>query len=83
MNDRDIRAMVQQELDVVAPGADLDGVPSDADLRQALDLDSLDFLNLVVRLDSRTGATTAETDYPKLVTLSGCAAFLGARMAGT
>ena len=64
MNEQEVRQALQEVLDEVAPGADIGDVPADADLRRELDLDSLDFLNLVVALDERTGLTTREEDYP-------------------
>ena len=73
---QEVRQVLQEVLDKVAPGADLTGVRAEADLRRALDLDSLDFLNFVVELDERTGLTTREQDYPELTTIAGCVAFL-------
>ena len=79
MNDTDARQLLQNILDEVAPGADLSEVASDSDLRVALDLDSLDFLNLVAAVDEQTGGQTSEQDYPQLTTVAGCAAFLSER----
>jgi acyl carrier protein len=45
-------------------------------LRQALDLDSMDFLNVVVGLHEVTGVDIPEADYPRLFTLDGMAAYL-------
>ena len=39
----------------IAPEADLAHVGDDEDLREALDLDSMDFLNFVIGLHERTG----------------------------
>jgi len=81
VNETQVRELVQSVLDDVAPGAEIGGVAPDADLRRALDLDSLDFLNFVVGIDNRTGLQTGEPDYPKLTTLSGCVAYLSAHPA--
>ena len=78
MNDSQVRVLVQEILDEVAPGADLTGIAEDADLRRSLDLDSLDFLNFVVALDERTGLQTREQDYPQLTTIAGCSGYLSA-----
>jgi len=51
-----------------------------ADLREAIDIDSMDFLNLVTALHHRTGIEIPEIDYPKLVTLSGMVAYLEAKL---
>lgn len=79
MNDIEARRLLQTLLDDIAPGVDVGPVPADADLRVALDLDSLDFLNLVEAIDQQTGGQTAEQDYPQLTTVSGCAALITAR----
>lgn len=55
----------------IAPEADLTGLADDADLRDAVDLDSLDFLNLIERLAERTGVDVPENDYPDVRTLAG------------
>ena len=68
-------ALVTDILGAIAPEADLSTVPGDADLREALDLDSMDILNFVAALHERTGHPIPETDYPKLLTLDGLAAY--------
>jgi len=47
-------------------------------MQEALDLDSIDFLNLVIALHERTGLEIPEKDYPQLATLDGCVAYLAA-----
>jgi len=46
------------------------------DLRDAIDLDSMDFLNFVIALHERTGVDIPEADYPRLRTLDGAIAYL-------
>lgn len=72
--------IVQQELNNIAPEIDLSTVDPAADLREAIDIDSMDFLNLVTALRHRTGIEIPEIDYPKLVTLSGMVAYLQAKL---
>jgi acyl carrier protein len=83
MNETQTLELVQAVLDQVAPGVDISGLGPDEDMRRALDLDSLDFLNFVVEIDNRTGLHTSESDYPQLTTLSGCVAYLNAHPAAT
>jgi acyl carrier protein len=71
MNDDDVRKRVADVLGGIAPEADLATVGDDEDLRAALDLDSMDFLNLVIGLARATGRSIPETDYPKLFMLAG------------
>jgi acyl carrier protein len=80
MSDNDIRKVVEEELGNIAPEVDLATVDPAADLREAIDIDSMDFLNLVTALHKRTGADIPEVDYPKLITLSGMVAFLQAKL---
>jgi len=81
MSDIDIRTAILQELGNIAPEADLAAVDPAADLREALDIDSMDFLNFVAALHRRLGVDIPEIDYPKLVTIDGAMTYLRARMA--
>ena len=79
MTDFEIRQAVWQELNNIAPEVDLSGVDPAADLREALDIDSMDFLTFVTAIHRRLGIEIAELDYPKLATLAGAVAYLIAR----
>jgi len=76
MNKDEIRALVVAELGNVAPETDAASIDPDADLRDALDIDSLDFLNFITAIHKKTGVNVPETDYRKLLTLSGAMAYL-------
>lgn len=76
MSDFDVRAVVEEELSNIAPEADLTRVDPAADLREVLDIDSMDFLNLVTAIHQRLGIDIPELDYPKLVTLDGMITYL-------
>jgi acyl carrier protein len=47
-----------------------------ADLRRALDIDSLDFLNVLTAIHARLGINVPEKDYGKLVTFAGAVDYL-------
>lgn len=47
-----------------------------ADLREALDIDSMDFLNFIIAVHRRLGVEIPELDYPKLRTLDGAIGYL-------
>jgi acyl carrier protein len=83
MSDIDIRTAIVEELSNIAPEADLATVDPAADLREALDIDSMDFLNFVIALHRRLGVDIPEIDYPKLVTLKGAMAYLTAKAGRT
>lgn len=76
MNDTDIRQLAADVLAGIAPEADLAQVADNEDLREALDLDSMDFLNFIVGLHQGSGVPIPEVDYPKLLTLGGIVAYL-------
>ncbi len=80
MSEPDIRKVVQEELGNIAPEADLAAIDPAADLREALDIDSIDFLNFVTAIHQRLGVDVPELDYPKLVTLGGAIAYLEAKL---
>lgn len=80
MNDIDISKTLQEELNNIAPEIDISGIDSAADLREAMDIDSMDFLNFITALHRRLGIDIPEIDYPKLVTLDGAIAYLRAKL---
>lgn len=81
MTRADIQAGIAAELRRIAPEADLAAVDPAADLREALELDSMDFLNLLIALDRRFGVAVPEVDYPQVATLAGLIGYLAARSA--
>ncbi|MGA7975158.1 MAG: phosphopantetheine-binding protein [Pseudolabrys sp.] len=80
MSDIDIKKVVEEELSNIAPEADLTTVDPFADLREALDVDSMDFLTFITAMHRRLGIDIPELDYPKLVTLNGAVAYLTAHL---
>jgi acyl carrier protein len=83
MNEESIRAVLCEELGNIAPEIDLQAIDPAADLREALDIDSMDFLNFVIAVHHRLGIDIPELDYPRLVTLEGAVKYLEARLAST
>lgn len=76
MNEPQLRQVIADVLAGIAPEADLATVGDTEDLRDTLDLDSMDFLNVVVGLAKKTGRKIPEADTPKLYTLRGMLAYL-------
>jgi len=83
MSDVDIRKVLQEELNNIAPEVDMASVDPKADLREAIDIDSMDFLNFITAVHHRLGINIPEIDYPKLVTLDGAVAYIGAKLAAS
>lgn len=70
MTDPEIKQAV---LDIILDVAGLDDLPEidgDKPLREQIDLDSMDFLDIVMELRKRHKIEVPEADYPKLATLN-------------
>jgi acyl carrier protein len=81
MTHDEIRRTVLDAVAEIAPEADLDAVDPAANLQAQFDLDSFDFLNLVVALSERLGVEVPEQDYADMATLDDCTGYLERRVA--
>jgi len=81
MSPDDIRAALKDELGRIAPEIEFDSIPPGALLREEIDIDSMDFLNLVTALHQRLKVDIPETDYPQLATIQGALSYLSAKTA--
>ncbi|MEU2164017.1 acyl carrier protein [Streptomyces sp. NPDC019208] len=79
MNRTEALELVKDSISHVVPGADFDALGPDDSFRDALEMDSLDFLGFVEALSDRSGVRIEDEDTPQLTTLSGTADFLVAR----
>ena len=77
----DMTATVVDALLEVAPDVDPATLDPDALLREDLELDSMDILNLVVAINEATGIDVPEQDYGELTTVTTIARYLDARVA--
>ena len=78
MNEQDWRDVVIGALTRVAPDIDPTQIDPDVELAEQLDIDSMDFLGVIVAINELTGIEIPERDYPKLSTLDAAAAYLAA-----
>jgi acyl carrier protein len=76
MTPEEIRGAVLSILRTIAPEIDPRTIRPTADLREELDIDSMDFLRFVVQLEARLGVSVPEADYSCIRTLDACVAFL-------
>lgn len=76
-----IRATILDTLCSIAPEVDPAGIAPDKPLRDQIDLDSMDFLNVIIRLHEILGIDIPETDYASLATLDGAVDYLARRKA--
>jgi acyl carrier protein len=70
---KDVILEIIEDIDEEADFATLD---ADAPLRDQLDLDSMDFLDIVMELRKRYKLQIPEEEYPQLATLTSCVNFL-------
>lgn len=78
-----IEAVVFAALRRIAPEVEPSDLDPALELRDQIDIDSMDFLNLVIAVHRETGVDIPEADYPKLVTLGGFVDYLEARVMAT
>ena len=76
----DITAVLIDELGRIAPEIDASRLDPNAELREDLDIDSMDFLNLVTALSERLKLDIPEIDYPKLATFGRAVDYLAQRL---
>jgi len=80
MSEEQILAALVVILEDVAPEADFDEIEPGEDIREALDIDSFDFLNVLIALNDETGVDIPEADYGKLVSLDDIVKYVAAKM---
>jgi acyl carrier protein len=82
MTEDEIRKVLQEELGNIAPEMDIEKLDPSADLREALDIDSIDYLNFITAVHQRLGVDVPELDYAKLFTLNGALSYLAQKLKG-
>ncbi|HEY7655992.1 MAG TPA: acyl carrier protein [Burkholderiales bacterium] len=75
------RAVFFEVLGAIAPETDPATIDPARPLREQVDLDSMDWLNVIIRLHERLGVDIPEQDYGELATLNGVVAYLARRAA--
>jgi acyl carrier protein len=79
VTDDEIKALFLRELHRIAPEVELSEIDPAVDLREQIDLDSMDILNLAIAIHETTGVDIPEADYPRMTSLNGCVAYLHSR----
>ena len=78
-SEQELRAVVIDVLTEVAPEVDPGTIDPNADLVEQLDIDSMDFLNVIVAINEQTGVEIPERDYGKLGTVDDLVSYLALR----
>jgi acyl carrier protein len=80
MTPEEIREVVLDILENIAPDEDLSGIVDDVPLREQLELDSMDFLDIVMELRKRYRVQIPEDDYVELATMQSTVNYLAPLM---
>ncbi len=82
MTKDECRKLVIDIISDIAPDEDLSNIKPDVRLRDQLQLDSMDFLDIVMELRKRHGIEVPEADYMQLASLDSCADYLTPKFQG-
>ncbi len=76
MTREDIRKAILDIITDIAPDEDLSNIKGDVRLREQIDLDSMDFLDIVMELRKRYNVEVPEAEYQQLATLDSSVNYL-------
>jgi acyl carrier protein len=76
MTPHKVKQIVMNIIAIVSPDAELSDVKGDVPLRDQIDMDSMDFLDIVMELRKRYKIEVPKEDYPRLATLDSCVSYL-------
>jgi acyl carrier protein len=77
MKAEEVRAIILEVIHEIVPDEDLSALKGDVRIRDQIEMDSMDFLDIIMELRKRYRVTVPEDDYMKLSTLDGCVEYLG------
>ena len=81
METEEIRQAVKATIEAIAPEAEFARLRPEVPLREQVDLDSMDWVNVVAALHERLDVDIPESDYARLATLDSMVAYLASRRA--
>ena len=81
MNRDEIRSAVIKIIGDIVPDEDLSSLKDDVPFADQVELDSMDFLDIVMELRKRYNIEVPEEDYEQLATMESTVAYLEPRMA--
>jgi acyl carrier protein len=76
MTEQEVKDIVIAIINDIAPDEDTSNLDGAVRLREQLDLDSMDFLDIVMELRKRYKVEVPEDEYMQLATLDGCVSYL-------
>ena len=76
----EIRTAIMEILEDIAPDEDLTNLEDEKAFRDQLELDSMDFLDIVMELRKRYRVQVPEEDYPELNSMASTVTYLTPKM---
>ena len=80
MTKDEIKIVVLSALAKIAPEIEGEDIEPDVNFRDQFDIDSFDFLNLMIALHEELGVDIQEVDYPKFSNLSSSVSYLATKL---
>lgn len=80
MTNEQVRQAVLDIIADIAPDEDISNLNDAKPLRDQIELDSMDFLDIVLELRKRYSVEVPEADYPQLNTLASCVTYLSPKL---
>ncbi len=80
MTPAEIREEIIDILDDISPDEDLDSLQDDVPFREQLELDSMDFLDIVMELRKRHRVQIPEEEYGNLASMASTVSYLEPKM---
>ena len=76
MTREEIQSTILEVIAGIVPDEDLSNLKGDVRIRDQIELDSMDFLDIIMELRKRYGVEVPEEDYMELSTLDGSVVYL-------
>lgn len=80
MREAELKEIIFRELQNIAPEADPASLSPEENIREALDIDSYDFLQFLIAIDEAIGVEIPEADYEDVFTMGGLLNYLSVRV---
>ncbi len=80
MTNEELKNIIIEEILNIAPDIDESDITMEANIQTSLEIDSYDFLNILVALNEKLGVEVPESDYSKVATLQNMIEYFNARL---
>ena len=76
MKAEDIKSVILEIIQEIVPDEDISKLQGDVRIRDQIEMDSMDFLDIIMELRKRYSIIVPEDDYMELATLDGTVSYL-------